>query len=221
MDTPTQENQHEFFPDFVKPSERKAEPRLGGIGTGRTQKPILFTTTIEQILFAAIVAILVLCGVYFLGILRGKSLAASVSAAPVRALRIPRPATPAPPIVTVQATSAAKPAPTRPAVPAPPVSSRVQRLASPAPVAAGTPAAAQPAAGTVRRLYTIQVVTHKKRAFAEGELAAVGQAGFSGRILESDDYFVVCVGQYASKEEAKKDLTFLKAKYPDCFLRRL
>lgn len=76
-----------------------------------------------------------------------------------------------------------------------------------------------PAAG--KRLYTIQVVTHKKRAFAEGELAAIGRTGLGGKIIESDGYFIVCVGQYAAKEDAQKDLSFLKAKYADCFLRRL
>lgn len=220
METPTQENQQEFFPDFVKPSERKAEPRVPG--AGRTHKPILFTTTIEQILFAAIVAILVLCAVYFLGILRGKSLAGRPAAArAVDALRTPLQAPAAPrPVLPRPAVSSLPPAARNaPAAPAPPVP--VERRAIPATnvPAPAAQAPAAPAAG--KRLYTIQIVTHKKRSFAETELAAIGKAGFTGKIVESDGYFIVCVGQYASKDDAKKDLSFLKTKYADCFLRRL
>lgn len=206
MDTPTQESQQEFFPNFVKPSERKLEPRVAGVG--RTQKPILLTTTLEQILLACIVMILVLCGVFFLGILRGKSLVGSGVLS-----------RPAPAVAAVRAPMPVRAAAVAPAAPASsgPVRALTAAPAAPAPAAPSGSAALTPA----KRLYTIQVVTHKKRSYAEAEMAAMAKAGFKGKILESDGYFVVCVGQYAAKDEAKKDLSLLKAKYPDCFLRRL
>lgn len=221
MDTTTPENQQEFFPDFVKPSERKLEPRAPGMGSA--QKPLLLTTTIEQILFVSIVGILVLCAVYFLGILRGKAIASTQSAVVLQQRPIARPPTTSP-VTNIPAAPAAVrrpsvnpiiiPTASAPAVPAANRPVRVQGLAAAAPAAVAAPIPGQ-------RLYSIQVVTHKKRTFAEGELAAITKAGFAGKIIESDGYFVVCVGQYVSKEDAKKDLAFLKSKYADCFLRRL
>ena len=44
--------------------------------------------------------------------------------------------------------------------------------------------------------------------------------GLYSFIIPSGEYFQVCAGQYASKEEAKKDVARFSAKYKDCFLRR-
>ena len=68
--------------------------------------------------------------------------------------------------------------------------------------------------------YSIQLVTYKKAEYAEKEMKALKRAGLFSVIIPSGDYYQVCVGQYASSEEAKRDLAFFAAKYKGCYLRR-
>jgi cell division septation protein DedD len=68
--------------------------------------------------------------------------------------------------------------------------------------------------------YTIQLVTHRKKALAEAEVNAIRKKGLTSFIIPSGEYFQVCVGQYSSKEEASKDLAFFQSKHKDSFLRR-
>ena len=180
-DDKPKESQEELFPEF-SPLPKKPE-RLTAFT--KTHKPLLFSTTLEQMLMVSIVAILVLCGVFFLGVLRGKAL---------------RPL-PQPP-VRLRSAPAPSPLPlnTTPAAPAP-----VRLAAVPA--------------TTSDKPYTIQVVTHRKREYAENEVAAVRKMGYFSFVITRGEYFYVCAGQYASREEAKRDLALLATKYKDCFLR--
>ena len=68
--------------------------------------------------------------------------------------------------------------------------------------------------------YTVQLVTYRKREYAEAELNTVRKMGFSGYVVQKGEYFLVYAGQYASKEEAKKDLNVFHPKYKDSFLTR-
>src|ERR1041385_8424281 len=74
--------QQELFSDFS--AQPRAAERVPSIA--KTQKPILISTTLEQLLLVGLISILVFCLVFFLGVLRGRSLAAPVSkSAPVSA----------------------------------------------------------------------------------------------------------------------------------------
>ena len=109
-DDKTKETQQELFEEF-SPAPKKAE-RFPSIT--KTHKPILFSTTLEQLLMASIVFILGLCGVFFLGVLRGKALR-EPAAVPAAVVRLPRALPAAVPVqmrpVPVPASSLA-PAPT-------------------------------------------------------------------------------------------------------------
>ncbi len=177
-DDKSQETQHELFQEFSSTPKRLDRfPTLA-----KTQKPILISTTLEQMLMIGIVFILVLCGVFFLGVLRGKSLKQ----------------------VTLS--------------PSQPVARRSAPLPQPL-LAKGVPTVPPPTV-VPETPYTIQLVTHRKKEFAETEMNALQKKGFSSSIIPSGEYFQVCAGQYASKEEARKDLVFFQSKYKDSFLRR-
>lgn len=97
------ESQHDFFTDSS--GQPKRPERFPSVR--KTPKPILVTTSAEQILLAVIGAILVGCLVFFLGVLRGKSL--RVPARPVAAVAVK---------AAVQARTAAVPAVRAAAAPA-------------------------------------------------------------------------------------------------------
>ncbi len=193
----TQENQQELFGNFA--SEPRRHERIPSIA--KTQKPILISTTLEQILLAGIVLILVFCLVFFLGVLRGRSLSSGMVA------RAP------------QAVASAMPAPRQRVAPQPPVAVRD---------AAPTPAAAVLKKEntfvvineTSAKPYTIQVLTTKKKAYAESESEILQKSGFASWTAKSGDYYVVCAGSYATKEEARKDLAYFASKYKGRYLRR-
>ena len=72
----------------------------------------------------------------------------------------------------------------------------------------------------VNQPYTIQLSTYKKQDLAEKEAVAFRHSGFNSTIISGNGYYAVCVGQYATKDAAKKDLKIFSVKYKDCFLRR-
>ena len=186
-DNTPSETQQELFQQFSSvPKRPERFPTLA-----KTQKPILISTTLEQLLMVSIVFILLLCGVFFLGVLRGKSLRQGMAAAPVY-----RSEPPAAAVRTLKPNVAAL---------------------LPGPVSAPAPAAP---AVSADKPYTIQLVTYRKREYAEAELNTVRKMGFSGFIVQKGEYFLVYAGQYASKEEAKKDLGVFHTKYKDSFLTR-
>jgi septal ring-binding cell division protein DamX len=198
----SKETQHELFEEFSK-SPKKQD---GFQGISNSQKTLLFSTTFEQLLMYGILLILLLCGVFFLGVVRGKSLSQPLlEPVPVTAETHPQDLRPAP--VRTKAAPAARPAPSAAPAPAP----EARRSA---------PAAADTQMALPSKPYTIQLVTHRKKELAEAEMAAIRRAGFYSFIIPSGEYFQVCAGQYASKDEAKKDLSRFAAKWKDCFLRR-
>ena len=141
----------------------------------KTHKPILISTTLEQLLTASVVAILVLCGIFFLGVLRGKGL----NKTEIQTMQIP-------------------PAAARPA-------NRPLTVLTP-------PFTAKP--------YTIQLAMYRKKEYAEAEMGALKKMGFTSFLISGGGYYQVCIGQYASKEDAKKDLSRFASKYKDSYLRR-
>ena len=193
MSDETSETQQELFKEF---SDTPQKPeRLPGLA--KTQKPILISTTLEQLLMVGIVSVLVFCGIFFLGVLRGKSLTHPIMASQ---------ASTRPSLTTRMALPAAVPA----TVPQQVKTGQVQ------------PPTRQVAAATVLspdKPYTIQVVTHRKEEFAEQEVSRLRRMGYASFIIPSGEYFQVCAGQYTNKNDAKKDLVFFASKFKDCFLR--
>ncbi len=186
----SKETQSELFEQFSSTAAPRAD-RFPNVS--RTQKPILFSTNTEQLLMAGILFILALCGVFFLGVLRGKALSSGREESPA-AVSQPRPkAVPVPAVVATPVQPSKAPPASAGPVSAPEVSSKI---------------------------YTIQIVTHRKKELAEAEMNGLRAKGFYSFIIPSKEYFQVCVGQFASKEEAKGDLDRFKAKFKDSYIRR-
>ncbi len=181
------ETQQELFQEFS--ATPKKPDRF--LFISRTQKPILFSTNTEQLLMGGILFIFALCGVFFLGVVRGKAIADR----PL--IEAPTP----PPVVQVNKVVA----------PTPPQAVVKQVVRTQAPAQAVT---------IPSKPYSLQLVTHRKKEFAEAEMNALRAQGFYSFIIPSGEYFQVCAGQYASKDEAKRDLARFSSKYKDCFLRR-
>ncbi len=117
IESSRQENQQELFLDF-KGEARKTEkmPPMA-----RSNKPIFFSITLEQIILGTILLILFFCFVFWLGVLRGRS-ASHVSIVETSVARsapvpvpAPKPARPVEPAINTQTAvvpkkvSAAKP----------------------------------------------------------------------------------------------------------------
>lgn len=180
------ESQKELFQEFS--GEAKKTERFPSLN--KAQKPILISTYAEQLIFWGILAILLLCFMFFLGVIRGKSLGKPQ----VAAVKAESPS----PSIPVQAQ-----APLKISGPSAPVK----------------PADSLGAVDPVKP-YTIVLVTYKKRTLAEKEAATLKKNGHPVFVTASGGYFVVSVGQYANRSEAKKDLRFFGVKYKGCFLKR-
>lgn len=206
-ETKLPEYQQELFTEFSPETPGKRQERMPGLA--KSQKPILMSLTIEQILLAGIGLILLCCAAFFMGVLRGKSLVPgpvmAVSASQPVVSRQPEPR------VNIQPVGVA-------AVPAAPAARAPQSIAK----ASSAPVAQQKHVfiADLSKPYTIQLVTYKQKELAEKESAVFRSKGYYSTLIPNGDYFIVCVGQYANKEEARKDLKLFGAKYKDCFLRR-
>ncbi len=200
-DTKIPQYQQELFTEFT-PSQPSRGDRLPGIA--KPQKPILMSLTIEQILLAGIGLILLCCFSFFMGVLRGKSIASTIAPTVPQTAVSPR----TQPMISVPA---AKPF----------VISLPKKTLPPV---IKTPLAAAPKKNSfvsdLSKPYTIQLVTYKQKELGEKEVAYFRSKGYYATLVPHGDYFIVCLGQYTNKEEAKKDLALFAAKYKDCFLRR-
>ena len=167
------ETQQEFFDNFSKTGKGPERPPYDP----KFQKPILVTTSLEQIILAGILLILAACFVFFLGVLRGKVISG-------KTVELPN---------------------------APVAGSHVVVGVSPAVVVVSNNSV---------KPYTIQLATYKGRDMAEKEAADLRRGGYSSLIVPNGSFFEVRVGEYANKEEAKKDLKFFASRYSGCYLRR-
>ena len=200
-DSRLEETQQELFGQFS--NEPKKPERLAGIN--KSQKPVLFSTSVEQIVLAVIILVLAGCFIFFLGVLRGRATASSPGGASGRQGAPPLP---------VSATASSRPSPANAA----PSTATTMTVTPPAAVRKSL--TAQVPARDVSKPYTIQLIAYKKRELADQEAAALRRSGYVSSIVPSGDYYQVCVGQYTNMEEAKKDLKWFGARYKDRFLRR-
>lgn len=198
MKDQTQENQPDLFSQPL-PEKQRSEPLQE---LRRSPQPILLHTTLEQIIFYAIVFVLYSCAIFFFGVLRGKALVgpATSIAPPVSSARqVDRP-TSAPagvPIAPQRASGTA--------VPDQPV-----RVATQAITTTSDPT----------KPYTIQLLSHRKKDYADRDAAALRRTGVVTFVSRKGDYYIVCAGQYSTSDEAASDLRYFRQKYKDCFLRR-
>lgn len=185
-----EESQKELFQEFSGETKKTDRfPALAG-----SQKPVLISTSIEQLIFCGILAILFFCFMFFLGVLRGKTLGNAEAPAAAKPVTSTRPessaALPAgPSVATTTLTSISK-------------ASEAVRAAD------------------LSRPYTIVLVTYKKKTLAEKEVVDLKKKGVPAFVASSGDYYLVCEGQYANIGEAKKDLKVFGMKYKGCFLKR-
>lgn len=211
--TDEQNNQQELFAEYGHKTQKPE--RLSPLA--RPPKTFLVSATTEQLIFAGIIAILILCVAFFLGVLRGKSIKQPLLEAPGMSMpkQVPQPKIVQPKAILPQtaprvvAALAAQPMPAKTYTQGAdlgtvPVAKKFVVLDS----------------TTGKKLYTIQLVTHKKKDMAEAEVQAIRKGGHFSFIIPSGDFYQVCTGQYASNEEARRDLAFFKSRYRDCFLRR-
>lgn len=69
--------------------------------------------------------------------------------------------------------------------------------------------------------YTIQILVTKKIEDAQTEAARLSSMGYGAFIIQSRAGHHVCVGRYASAADTNEDLPALKARYPDCYPRKI
>ncbi len=205
------ETQQEFFPGFPKAGKGAGRP----LYESKLQRPILITTSIEQVILAGILLILIACFVFFLGVVRGKALGAakqqvvSVMDRKTMASKIEPASVPA--LLPSRSITAAGDHP-RTAILVQAASSGLRHV--------GRDSGMSRALQDPNKPYTIQLVTYKKQDLAEKETANLRRSGYFSLIVPNGEFFEVRAGQYASKEEAKKDLKFFTSRYPGCYLRR-
>lgn len=173
------ETQQEFFDNFSKTGKSPERPSYDP----KFQKPILVTTSLEQIILASILLILAACFVFFLGVIRGKAINGKTVELPIA------------PVARPHTVAGASPA-----------------LVSNRPAVAVSKNSVKP--------YTIQLATYKRRDMAEKEAADLRRGGYFSLIVPNGGFFEVRAGEYANKEEAKKDLKFFASRYSGCYLRR-
>src|SRR3989338_3775182 len=182
------ETQQEFFGNFSKAGKVPERPSYDP----KFQKPMLVTTSLEQLLLAGILLILAACFVFFFGMLRGKAISGKSVELPIAS-----PAT----------------RPNRVAAVSPVLVSNRPMVA----VSNNSAAAVPPETG---KPYRIQLATYKKRDMAEKEAVDLRRGGHASLIVPNGGFFELRVGEYANKEEAKKDLKFFASRYSGCYLRK-
>jgi cell division septation protein DedD len=204
----TQKQQQELFDEFVV--VKKTRGRFFGV-LNKFNKPIFpqhrlsLSLSYETLIIILIGAVLVASIIFSLGVERGRSLNSSDVELPV----------PVQPIV---------------AAPAEPITPVVAEAPKPVPKAAEAPkrspaasVTAQPkvnAAPATDKPYTIQVASYKTRDLAEKEISRINAMGYSADIVKKGNYFILCVGSFATKDAAKQTLAAMGKKYKGCLIRK-
>ena len=158
------ETQQEFFGEFSKtPQQRRPIPP-----DHRLQRPILLTTSAEQVILVGILLILAACFIFFLGLMRGKAISAKAERPSVFLQNLT--SVPAPVVSSVAPVSTAV---------KPTVNTRM-----PPQEKAGISIVVQ----DPNRPYTIQLVTYKNQNLAEKEAAILRRSGYFAVIVPNGEY---------------------------------
>lgn len=86
--------------------------------------------------------------------------------------------------------------------------------------AAPQPSARPSVANTSSKPYTIQVIAFRNRKEAQSELSLLKRKGYVPATKLEGNKWVVLVGRYKNRSEARKDLVNLKKRYRDCYLKK-
>ena len=186
--------QKELFGEFAKP--KRFFPRLSDFfPKADFERNVVFTLTLDRLVFIAIAIIMVIVAVYALGVEVGKSRTPQETQNPVTRDLSEEPSKP-----VVQAASLSQPLP----VQAPPVKSVPKAIV----VSAAKP-------------YTLAIGAFTRRDTAVREVEKLTKAGFNATSVISGRFFVVCVGAYPDKTslQSQRDLTRMRQSYKDAYFK--
>jgi len=93
-------------------------------------------------------------------------------------------------------------------------------VAVPAPAASVTVQPKGNAAPVTDKPYTIQVASYRTRDLAEKEISRIKATGYSADIIKKGDYFILCVGSFATKDASKQTLAAMEKRYKGCLIRK-
>jgi hypothetical protein len=172
------------------------------------------TLSIESLVILTILGIMIALFAFSLGVERGKHLAAlaldeRVSAAWNLAPR--KPALPVAQPALRQAVPAVLPQKTG-------NSGFVTAKKAPVAMAQARQQAAVPLAKPAH--FTVQVATYKNGTYAKSEASALKAKGFQSFLIKTGDFWLVCVGQFASQEAADAYYKKIQPKYRGSSVRR-
>ena len=74
---------------------------------------------------------------------------------------------------------------------------------------------------SLAKIHTIQVASFKQKDRAEREAGDLGEIGHDAFIAQKGSYYIVCVGHFEERQQAKELLRLLKKRYFDCYIRSL
>lgn len=185
---------------------------IGGARPEGRERPFFFLKNYEKILLLVIGCIVVASVAYCVGVERGKRSFLSRGAESA----VPSPK--AGKVILKQHERVVSPV-----------------LPGPRPASAATPLPASPAPAPIAPVkypivnvekntgkeYTVQVASYETRKLAENEMRRLKTRGFIPMAVNKGKFTIVCVGNFADKEQAKSMLSKLKGTYSDCYIRRL
>ncbi len=191
MKNPSSDDQKDLFP-VQQESERTHSESVRTFF--RLKSNPLISVSLEQVFVTLIVLTILFVLVFMMGVLRGRTLKQQMEgAAPATAVIRPP--------VGAQTPASLK-------------EQNVVRIAPAAPVET-------PLANTAKKPYTIQLVTYRNEDRALKEIADLRARGLQPNLIRRSGYFEICVGQYADRKEAQKDLRTLANRYKGCYLRKI
>ena len=213
-----QEQQEELFPDG-KPAARRRH-------RGAPLFPLTrwtFSASYEQAVLGAVALIMAGLVLFSLGMERGKRLAQRIPAQPLMA-DAPR-GTPRGQIPLAFAENAATPPARTPSGHASSVPTTPGIVSAAAPAITTTTAAptlqsAAAAPANTKGRFLIQLATFSQPALAEEEVRLLRKRGYQPFLITTGKFSAVCVGVYATRQEAARHLAAVQSSYHDSFVRQ-
>lgn len=68
-------------------------------------------------------------------------------------------------------------------------------------------------------IHTIRIATYKNKTSAEKIAAKIKKEGFPAYFVKSGNFFLICVGDYNTRQDAEATLSALKKNYQDCYIK--
>ncbi len=211
--------QKELF-EFEKP--KRFFPKLSDFfPKADFERNVVFTLTLDKVVFIAIGIIMVMVAVYALGVETGKFRAIQITQAPTVAVPVTIQTTPAQAVKVAPIQGVSKVQPGRPVISA---AQNVKVQTRAVPVVKMQPAVTIPAtaaASIAAKPYVIVAAAFSRKDTAAQEVNKLKRQGFDAILVQSDPYFLACVGAYADKVSAvsQGDLKKVKRLYKDAYFK--